>query len=74
MNTVPASGGHVSVRIYDVAGRLLRTLVDGNETPGRKTVTWNGRNNSGQGVATGVYFCRMTAPGFEQTRKMVIMK
>jgi hypothetical protein len=43
------------------------------ETPGRKTMTWNGLNNSGQQVATGVYFYRMTAPGFEKTRKMVIM-
>ena len=71
---VPPGGGHVSIRIYDVAGRLVRTLVDGVETPGRKSVTWDGQSNGGQMVSTGVYFYRMTAPGFEQNRKMVIMK
>jgi hypothetical protein len=71
---VPAGGGHVTLRIYDVGGRLVRTLVDGAETPGRKTVTWEGRNNRGQQVATGVYFYRMTAPGFEKTRKMIMIK
>jgi hypothetical protein len=71
---IPGAGGNVSLRIYDVKGRLVRTLVDGFKTPGRKTVTWDGRNNGGQSVATGVYFYRMAAPGFEQTRKMVLMK
>jgi hypothetical protein len=71
---VPAGGGHVTLRIYDVAGRQVQTLVNGSQTPGRKTVVWNGRNSSGQMVATGVYFYRMTALGFEQTRKMVMLK
>jgi flagellar hook assembly protein FlgD len=71
---VPGAGSNVTLRIYDVSGRLVRTLVDGFETPGRKTVTWDGVNNSGRTVATGVYFYRMAAPGFEKTRKMVMMK
>jgi hypothetical protein len=71
---VPAGGSQVTLRIYDVAGRLVRTLVNGTQKPGRKTVVWDGRSGSGQMVATGVYFYRMTAPGFEQTRKMVVMK
>jgi hypothetical protein len=71
---VPAGGGEVSLRIFDVNGRLVRTLIDQNETAGRKTITWYGRNDAGQLVATGVYFYRMTAPGFEQTRKMILMK
>ena len=71
---VPAGGGHVTLRIYDVGGRLVRTLLDSVEAPGSKTVNWDGRSNSGQQVATGVYFYRMTAPGFERTRKMVMMK
>ncbi|MCK4774875.1 MAG: choice-of-anchor B family protein, partial [Candidatus Krumholzibacteria bacterium] len=71
---VPASGGHVTLLIYDVSGRLVRTMVNGTQTPGRKTVTWDGRSNRGQMVATGVYFYRMTAPGFAKTRKMVMMK
>lgn len=71
---VPADGGIVTLRIYDVGGRLIRTLVDGFESAGTKSVTWRGRNDRGTRVATGVYFYRMTAPGFEQTRKMVLIQ
>jgi predicted outer membrane repeat protein len=71
---VPASGGKVKLRIFDVEGRLVRTLVDGVETPGEKRVIWNGRNSRGARVATGVYFYRMTAPGFTKTRKMVLLQ
>jgi hypothetical protein len=71
---VPAGGGHVSLRVYDVAGRLVATLVDGDQTPGVKSVLWNGYNNNGTGVASGVYFYRLTAPGYDQTRKMLLMK
>ena len=70
----PASGGKVRLQIFDVAGRLVRTLVDGMETPGEKRVTWDGRNSRGSHVATGVYFYRMDAPGFTKTRKMVLLK
>jgi hypothetical protein len=71
---VPEGGGHVTLRIYDVGGRLVRTLIDGEQTPGEKRVTWHGRNEKGHNVATGVYFYRMTAPGFEKTRKMVLLQ
>jgi flagellar hook assembly protein FlgD len=71
---IPAGGGRVTLRIYDVAGRLVRTLADGVETPGRKTAIWDGKSNRGQRVASGVYFYRMTAPGFEKTSRMVMMK
>jgi hypothetical protein len=71
---VPSSGGKVTIRIYDVAGRLVRTLADAVETPGEKRVTWNGRNNQGARVATGVYFYRMTAPGFVATKKIVLLQ
>jgi hypothetical protein len=71
---VPGGGGGVTLRIYDVGGRLVRTLVDGFEAAGRKSVEWRGQNDRGEMVATGVYFYRMTAPGFERTRKMVLLK
>jgi hypothetical protein len=71
---VPVGGGVVTLRIYDLEGRLVRTLVDGYQSAGRKATTWYGRNNQGQKVASGVYFYRMTAPGFEMTRKMILLK
>jgi hypothetical protein len=71
---VPAGGGRVTLRVYDVKGRLVRTLVDGHDNEGVKQVSWYGRNDRGSQVATGVYFYRMTAPGFETTKKMVLQK
>jgi len=71
---VPAEGGHVSIAIYDVGGRLVRALRDGVDTPGEKSLVWDGRNDRGQAVATGVYFCRMQTTGYSNTIKMVMTK
>ena len=71
---VPFAGAVVTLRIYDVSGRLVRTLVDGEQASGRKTVAWDGRNQTGEPAATGVYLYRLTGPGFEQTRKMIMLK
>jgi hypothetical protein len=71
---VPAGGGAVSIRIYDVNGRLVRTLVESVQSAGQKAVTWKGRDNRGASVASGVYFYRMTAPDFVKTRKMVLLR
>jgi hypothetical protein len=71
---VPVGGGAVTLRVYDVHGRLVRTLVDERQSPGQKTVVWQGKDDRGKGIATGVYFYRMTAPGFEVARKMVLLQ
>ncbi|MEE9271227.1 MAG: FlgD immunoglobulin-like domain containing protein [Candidatus Krumholzibacteria bacterium] len=68
--------GHVSLRIYNAAGQLVRTLVNEVQTPqaGVFTARWNGMNNAGQAVASGVYFYKLVARNFTQTRKMVLLK
>ena len=66
--------GHVALRIYDVAGRLVRTLVDEARTAGRYDERWDGTNNRGSRVASGVYFYRFATADFEQTRKMVLLR
>jgi hypothetical protein len=71
---VPDGGAQVSLQIYDVSGRLVRTLVDGYEPSGTRTVTWDGRNDEGQPMASGIYFSRMTAPEFSETTKMILVK
>ena len=71
---VPAGGGRVTLRIYDVSGRHVQTLVEGVQQEGRKSATWNARDSSGRRVASGVYFYRLVAPGFEKTRKMVLLQ
>ncbi|MFH1688714.1 MAG: GEVED domain-containing protein [Candidatus Eisenbacteria bacterium] len=71
---VPADGGHVEIRIIDVTGRLVRTLVDEPQTGGRKSVAWDGRDDGGERCGSGVYFYRIDAPGFSSSRKMVLLK
>ncbi len=71
---VPTGGAKVSIAIFDVTGRRVRTLVDGPQPAGQRLVTWDGRDQGGRGVASGVYFYRMSAGAFTQTRKMVLLK
>jgi len=71
---VPESGGDVSLRIYDVSGRVVKTLVEGRQNAGAKSLTWDGSGDAGVPVASGVYFYRLTAPGYTKTHKMVLMK
>jgi hypothetical protein len=65
---------HAKVRIYDVAGRLVRVLVDEVLDAGPHEVTWEGRNSLGLEVASGVYFCRMEAGYFQDVRKLVLLR
>jgi len=72
--SVGPGGGQVTLRVYDVAGRLVATLIDEVQSPGPKTVRWNGIDKRGEVVTSGVYFYRITAPGFEETRKMALIR
>jgi hypothetical protein len=70
-----ARPGAVSLRIYNVAGQLVRTLVDEVQSPDTVApVLWKGHNNAGNPVSSGVYFYRLVTPDFTQTRKMVMLK
>jgi hypothetical protein len=69
-----AAAGHVSLEIYNVEGQLVRTLVAGGVDAGPHSVLWNGKDNSGQTAARGVYFCRMETAGYRATEKIVFMK
>ena len=59
----------VRIAVYDILGREVAVLVNEKKDPGTHTVTWNAG-----GVASGVYFCRMTAGPFTQTRKMLVVR
>lgn len=69
-----AARGWVRVRVYDVSGALVRVLEDREREPGVYAIGWNGDTEHGGRAASGVYFYRLTAPGFSQTRKMVLLK
>ena len=64
----------VSLRIFDVQGRLVKTLVDVEQRGGYYNVAWDGRNDVGRSVASGVYFYRLQAGEFEKTNKMLLVK
>jgi hypothetical protein len=65
---------HVSLRIYDAAGRLVRALVNEERQAARYVETWDGRDSSGRAVASGIYFYRLTTGSFEETRKMALTR
>jgi hypothetical protein len=69
-----ARDGQVELSIYDVAGRRVRTLVNERQRADVYRVEWDGTNDGGQRVASGVYFYRIVAGKFTQTRKMVMLK
>ncbi len=64
----------VELSIFDPAGRLVRGIAQGEREPGRYTTAWNGKDNAGRSVSSGVYFCRIKAGKFRQTRKIVYMR
>jgi predicted outer membrane repeat protein len=70
----PLSGTWASLRVYDLAGRLIKTLVNAPSNGGIYDVTWDGRSNSGQPAAAGVYFYQLTAGGETQTGQAILLR
>lgn len=66
--------GLVRVSIYDLSGRLVRTLLNEERGPGAFSLFWDGTDSQGGKVASGAYLYRMTAEGYSRTRKMVLLK
>ena len=67
-------GSKASIRIYDPAGRLVRTLFSGTPEAGERSVTWDGRSDDGVPVASGVYFVRLEACDRVMTRKVAFVR
>ncbi len=66
--------GRAQLSIYNMRGQLVKTLVDANLSSGTHTLVWDGRDNSGRSVSSGVYFYRLIAPGYTMSRKAILMK
>jgi hypothetical protein len=64
----------VSLRVYDVNGRLVRTLIEEKREGGRHEIAWDGKDETSREVASGVYFYRLNAGSFSETKKMVLLK
>jgi hypothetical protein len=73
-----AQPGVIRLEIYDLAGRLVRTLIDNeNKVSGQHLVIWDGRDDRGNLVGSGAYFCRLSSNGngsFEKTKKMILLR
>ena len=67
----PAS---VSLRVYDAVGRLVRSLLDSERPAANYIEIWDGKDASGRAVASGIYFYRLDAASFTQTRKMILLR
>jgi hypothetical protein len=71
----PEGGSRCSVRIYNIASELVRTLVDDVVIPGNKNyVDWDGKNINGELVADGVYLCQLITPSYKKIIKIIVVK
>ncbi len=71
---VPASGCHVAIDILDVSGRVVRHLVDEFQEEGKREIVWDGCDDNGNELSSGVYFYKLVTPELEATRKMLLLK
>jgi hypothetical protein len=65
---------NVRLDVYNIMGQKVTTLVDGPMQPGPHSVTWNGMSDSGESVASGMYFYRLEAGNYSESRKMLLLK
>jgi flagellar hook assembly protein FlgD len=64
----------VSINIYDLMGRSIKSLVNSNQSAGYRSIQWNATNNLGEPVSAGMYIYMIQAGQFRQTKKMVLLK
>ena len=74
-----ATDSDITIRIYDTTGHIVRTLFSGHQGSGyylsqSKAAYWNGRNELGERVASGIYIYELSTPTFRRTRRLVILK
>ena len=65
---------HTTLKIYNILGQLVRTLVDEEKVAGNYKVIWDGRDNSGREVGSGIYFYQLRTEDYTATKKMVLLR
>lgn len=65
---------HVGLTIYNILGQKVKTLVNQYQNAGYKMVHWNGRDDNGNEVASGVYFYKIETPKYSESKKMVLLR
>lgn len=66
--------GKVNVRVFDISGRLVRSLYSGKQPAGSHFITWNGKNQQGKTAAIGVYYVRIELPYKTYNKKLLAIK
>jgi flagellar hook assembly protein FlgD len=66
--------GSVELRVFDLEGRRVRRLVDEVQHGGWRELAWDGRDENGRRVATGIYFVEMGSPGVTTTRRVAVVR
>ena len=69
-----AESGRVQLAVYDINGRLVRTLVDATLDRGHHEMEWDARDRNGHMISTGVYFIQFTAVSYRNTNKVLFLK
>lgn len=64
----------VRIAVYNILGQKVKTLLDETQTAGRRQVVWDGKNDRGEAVSSGIYFYRIEAGGLAKTEKMLLLK
>jgi len=67
-------GGRATIKIFDLRGRLIRTLLDSSLEEGKHSVIWDGKCNRGSSVTSGIYFYSLESSGEGESRKMILLK
>ena len=63
-----------SVRVYNIKGQCVRTLVDGQILSGKQNISWDGNDRNGLKVSAGIYFARISSPEFNASQKIIVLK
>ena len=66
--------GLVNITIYDMMGRVVKTLVNSSQAAGHKSIQWNATNDKNEPVSAGLYLYTIQAEKYRQTKKMVLLK
>ena len=69
-----AQSGKVDLKVFNVAGQLVKIIVSDKQNAGYYQIAWRGDNNRGKQVASGVYFCRLETPGYTKSMKMIVVR
>ena len=66
--------GQVTITVFDLSGSIVNVLQRGSQASGEYTTAWDGRNRGGRAVARGIYFIRVVGPGFDEIRKVLVVR